>query len=214
MAQKLFEESYIASIAEAIREKNGTTNKYTVAQMADAIRALSTGGGGGDEPEEPKTIEFTIDGKEYTVDKGTTWVYWADWLQNDGYTTEGTHVVETEQGREVTTANGDKVLANSVIESGDYYCRTQPQGDTITFSLEDGDTFQDDGLRRTKQYYSVDKGTTWGEWVETQSGRYFIDEENQVIFDADYTPVSIDGTYQTTVLPSEEIEERDYIMAM
>ena len=33
MAKKLYEESDIQAIADAIREKNGTTNTYTVAEM-------------------------------------------------------------------------------------------------------------------------------------------------------------------------------------
>ena len=33
MSKKLYEESDIQAIADAIREKNGTTNTYTVAEM-------------------------------------------------------------------------------------------------------------------------------------------------------------------------------------
>lgn len=41
MSKKLYEESSIRNIATAIREKNGTTTKYKVAEMGDAVRALS-----------------------------------------------------------------------------------------------------------------------------------------------------------------------------
>lgn len=41
MAKKLYEESSIQDIAIAIREKNGTTTKYKVAEMGAAVRALS-----------------------------------------------------------------------------------------------------------------------------------------------------------------------------
>lgn len=41
MAKKLYEESAIQDIANAIREKNGSTTKYKVAEMGDAVRALS-----------------------------------------------------------------------------------------------------------------------------------------------------------------------------
>ena len=44
MANKLYEESSIQAIANAIRAKNGSTDTYTVAQMADAISAISAGG--------------------------------------------------------------------------------------------------------------------------------------------------------------------------
>ena len=53
MAQKLYEESNIIAIADAIREKNGTTDTYKTSEMADAISAITTGGGGGDIEVEP-----------------------------------------------------------------------------------------------------------------------------------------------------------------
>ena len=46
MAQKLYEESNIQAIADAIREKNGETTTYKPSEMADAISAITTGGGG------------------------------------------------------------------------------------------------------------------------------------------------------------------------
>lgn len=47
MANKYYNETDIQNIANAIRVKNGTTNTYTVSQMADAITELSIGGNGG-----------------------------------------------------------------------------------------------------------------------------------------------------------------------
>lgn len=41
MSKKLYEESSIQDIAAAIREKNGTATKYKVAEMADAVRAIT-----------------------------------------------------------------------------------------------------------------------------------------------------------------------------
>lgn len=40
MAKKLYEESNIQNIANAIRQKNGQSSQYTVAQMPDAVRAI------------------------------------------------------------------------------------------------------------------------------------------------------------------------------
>lgn len=40
MANKLYEEDYIKAIADAIRSKNGTSDRYTVSQMAAAIIAI------------------------------------------------------------------------------------------------------------------------------------------------------------------------------
>lgn len=42
MAQVLLTESHLSDIANAIREKNGTDNTYTPAQMAEAIEAIET----------------------------------------------------------------------------------------------------------------------------------------------------------------------------
>ena len=51
MAQKLYEESNIQAIADAIREKNGESTTYKTSEMAAAISAITTGGGGGIEVE-------------------------------------------------------------------------------------------------------------------------------------------------------------------
>lgn len=40
--KKLFDESNIENIAQAIREKNGSNSQYTTAQMPNAIRAIKT----------------------------------------------------------------------------------------------------------------------------------------------------------------------------
>lgn len=40
MANKLYEESSVSAIADAIRALNGTSNTYTIAQMAPAIKAI------------------------------------------------------------------------------------------------------------------------------------------------------------------------------
>lgn len=44
MANKLYEESNIQDIADAIREKNGSTDTYSVAQMGNMIRGITEGG--------------------------------------------------------------------------------------------------------------------------------------------------------------------------
>ena len=43
--KKLYEESSVRDIADAIREKNGGTEKYKVAQMAAAVRGIASGPG-------------------------------------------------------------------------------------------------------------------------------------------------------------------------
>lgn len=46
MSKVVITESYLEDIADAIREKNGTQNTYTPAQMATAISNISGGEGG------------------------------------------------------------------------------------------------------------------------------------------------------------------------
>lgn len=60
MANVLVKESSLENIADAIRSKNGQTTKYKPAQMADAITAIS--GGGGITPSGTKTINITQNG--------------------------------------------------------------------------------------------------------------------------------------------------------
>lgn len=43
MAKKLYEETSVQAIANAIRAKNGKTTTYKIGEMADAISALSVG---------------------------------------------------------------------------------------------------------------------------------------------------------------------------
>lgn len=43
MANKMYEEAYIQAIANAIREKNGSTNTYKVSEMASGIASIQTG---------------------------------------------------------------------------------------------------------------------------------------------------------------------------
>lgn len=45
MANKLYEESSVQAIANAIRQKNGLTTTYKISEMAAAILALPTGSG-------------------------------------------------------------------------------------------------------------------------------------------------------------------------
>ena len=44
MANKLYNDTSIKAIANAIRAKNGKTDTYTVAEMAGAINDISAGG--------------------------------------------------------------------------------------------------------------------------------------------------------------------------
>ena len=62
MANKLYEENDIQSIANAIRVKNGSSDKYMVSQMADAIANLQITSGDGDGIIPTGTITITSNG--------------------------------------------------------------------------------------------------------------------------------------------------------
>lgn len=57
MANKLYEETAIQDIADAIREKTSSTDTYKVAEMGDAIRSIPSGGTS--KPIKVKTIQLT-----------------------------------------------------------------------------------------------------------------------------------------------------------
>lgn len=48
MANKLYDETSVQNIANAIREKNGSTSTYTIGEMSQAINNLNTTGDGTD----------------------------------------------------------------------------------------------------------------------------------------------------------------------
>jgi hypothetical protein len=59
MANVIINDTNLTNIANAIREKNGTTNSYKPSEMANAIAAIEASGGGGYEPtDEELTLNF------------------------------------------------------------------------------------------------------------------------------------------------------------
>ena len=60
MSLKLYEETDIQSIANSIRDKNGTTNTYKVSEMSSAIDAIETGSGSSSArlPSEYQEVEY------------------------------------------------------------------------------------------------------------------------------------------------------------
>ena len=62
MPNKLYEESSVQAIADAIRGKNGAATKYKIGEMAAAIEGLEAGG-----KIYVETVTFTTDKKEYTI---------------------------------------------------------------------------------------------------------------------------------------------------
>ena len=60
MAMKLYEESNIQAIADAIRAKNGEDTKYKPSEMAAAISAITTGGNSGSDSSLPFGEFFSV----------------------------------------------------------------------------------------------------------------------------------------------------------
>lgn len=69
MPKKLYEESSVQAIADAIRAKSGSTDTYKIAEMPTAISAIPTGGSG--DSQEDAIIQRTISGA-YSNDRITT----------------------------------------------------------------------------------------------------------------------------------------------
>lgn len=72
MSKKLYEESDVQAIANAIRTKNGLTDTYTISQMAAAISAIEAGGGGLPEGMATGTFQCTFANmmKEVSIEHG------------------------------------------------------------------------------------------------------------------------------------------------
>lgn len=64
MSKKLYEESDVQAIADAIRAKNGSTDKYTIAEMAQAVTDIPSGGGG--------DIDGFVDGTVTSIESDAT----------------------------------------------------------------------------------------------------------------------------------------------
>ena len=128
MAQKLYEESNIQAIANAIRGKNGLTTTYKVSEMAAAITAIE---GGGSTPIEPpvgdgKTriyVHFE-DGRLSPMlgicPKGTVTVDWGDGTEPDILTGTSLTTVKYTPMHNYAAA-GDYVISLTVDGSAGLY---------------------------------------------------------------------------------------------
>ena len=128
MAQKLYEESNIQAIANAIRGKNGLTTTYKVSEMAAAITAIE---GGGSTPIEPpvgdgKTRIYIHleDGRTSPMlgicPKGTVTVDWGDGTESNTLTgTSLTSIMHTPTHNYAAT--GDYVISLTVDGSAALY---------------------------------------------------------------------------------------------
>nr|DAP21396.1 MAG TPA: tyrosine phosphatase family protein [Caudoviricetes sp.] len=108
MANKLYNDTSIKAIADAIRAKNGKTDTYTVGEMSVAINDISAGGG--IEPQDktysqvnPVVAEYLANAN-YSADDYTT-------TQIDSYLSEETSYNKSKpSGAEITTGEGELIL--------------------------------------------------------------------------------------------------------
>lgn len=124
MANKLYEETSIQAIADAIREKNGTSDTYAVSQMADAVRAIQTGV----EPVEysynqiPILVKnyldnVTYDSSDYTVSNIADYAPSTADVNNTypvGITLETSEGVLDREGFEVSIIDGNTTVYNDI----------------------------------------------------------------------------------------------------
>ena len=83
MSKRLYEESDVKAVADAIRAKNGSTDTYKLSEMAAAISKIATGGEtGGDTSAEDALIDRTISG-DYTNNSVTSIGRYAFFWCND-----------------------------------------------------------------------------------------------------------------------------------
>lgn len=124
MANKLYEESDIQDIAIAIREQNGSSTKYTVSQMGDAVRAIQTG----IEPTEytwnqiPTAVKNFLDNvtynpSDYSTSQITNYAPATANVNNTypiGITVETDSGVLDRDGYEMPVASGNTTLYNDI----------------------------------------------------------------------------------------------------
>jgi hypothetical protein len=124
MSNKLYEESDIQAIANAIRSKNGSSDTYTVSQMSSAIDNIPSGGGtpainngknnfwvyidtaNTEVTATVETVGDTIDWGDSTVDTNTTHTYvntGVYWIKGNSISTiSGGNIIYAEYNNAVT----------------------------------------------------------------------------------------------------------------
>lgn len=127
MAKKLYEESHIADIAAAIREKGGT-GTYKVAQMADAVRAISGSASvEGVDPlvtydqQNPLLTQYLTESAGYTPDDYTVSVALSYAYKKPAYIKchPVGYTVSLDNAGELNLTDGGEVLTKTV-EAGDH----------------------------------------------------------------------------------------------
>ena len=164
-------------------------------------RGGSSGDSSGDSGGDTSLVTFYIDGQEFTVAQGTTWVDWCKDKMDYIYPSGG-YIKRFEDDAPLLDPQGNEVREEDIIISGEYGF-----GNTmVEFEIQDnsGGT----------TYYTVDAGTTWGEWAETTNGEYRRDEQGPdyawIMHEGGY--VSNDQTWDGVVLDTDIIDRAVYYL--
>lgn len=177
MAKKLYEESSVKAVADAIRAKNGSTDTYKIAEMPAAISAIPTGGSESDPrevyqgtrpaewlrlPDYDKVADRTMYCLVALFPSGTNKVSFGFRCEGDCTMTAGKVV----NGEFVAFENDTPVIVAGTGYAGD--CTI-----TRTFDYADYNDIMGDG---TKQIVvKLETSNFWYRvWSNTRTGEYYI----------------------------------------
>lgn len=143
MAMKLYPDTAVQAIANAIRAKNGSNSTYSIGEMAAAINAIPTGGSSkniqfSNEIGSVRTTSYSDTGVSLIVEKSGTYdVYWTAWRN----TNSGT--------------NGSRLYRNGSAVGTAHTSFTGTYGQQVheTLTLSEGDNIAVYGRARNTSYY-------------------------------------------------------------
>jgi hypothetical protein len=158
MANKLYEEASIKSIADAIRSKNGTTTKYKIAEMAGAIGAISSSPIVDESlknttqyPQMNATVDaflenvdYSADADNYSITKVTP--YYTATTAYNKEEPDGLHIKVTGNAT-LTITQGSKTRTDSVSGTGIIYNVEPLKSGSFTLSGRTYKIMPEDGAR-------------------------------------------------------------------
>lgn len=158
MANKLYEEASVKSIADAIRSKNGTTTKYKIAEMAGAIGAISSSPIVDENlknttqyPQMNATVDaflenvdYSADADNYSITKVTP--YYTATTAYNKEEPDGLHIKVTGNAT-LTITQGSKTRTDSVSGTGIIYNVEPLKSGSFTLSGRTYKIMPEDGAR-------------------------------------------------------------------
>lgn len=142
MANKIYNDTSIKAIANAIRAKNGKTDTYTVAEMSVAINDISAGGG--IEPQDKTYSQVNPVVAEYLAN--------ADYSADD-YTVT---VVNDYYNKQTSYRKDEPTGAAVSVKSGSSKCISEKEHKAIYETVQEGDHIYYNLLPDGASYFSVE----------------------------------------------------------